>query len=350
MIDPCPCSVRPYRRGDERALVELFRQVFGHPITEEHWRWKLQWPATPDNAWLALSDDRPVFHYGGIPTRFWLEQAPASTMVAVDAMTAPAFRRQGLLTRVVGQAHAAWRQNGVAFVLGLPNEQWGSRARALGWQPLFSLQWLVRPLRPEALLARRLHVPMLERATLPAVLWQRFLQWRLRRDPQTLTEPVAQADESFDRLWERCRADWKFSTVRDRAWVQWRFLAPPERHYELTLARRAGEPVGYTAHRLIGTPGRRSAELAELFTAEADQATCHALLFDLISRLETTDAQAVVTLAVRGTRLFRWLRGAGFLAGGGFSVHMVPLREDFPLQTMLQPQNWNLSGADFDVI
>lgn len=351
MPDPGTCTIRPYRDGDERGLVELFGNVFGRTITEDYWRWKLQrQPATLANVWIALSGEQPVFQYGGIPTRFWLEQTPATTMVAVDAMTARAFRRRGLLTEVVRQAHAAWRQSGVAFVLGLPNEQWGSRIRAVGWQPLFPLQWLVRPLRPEAYLARRLRMPILQHATLPAQLWNRFLQLRLQRDAAVVTELIADADESFDRLWQRCRSDWMFSTVRDREWVHWRFLASPEHRYEVTLARRAGEPVGYTAHRLIKTEARVSAYLAELFVADADTASRNALLFDLIERLQSLRAQALITLAVRGTPLFRWLRGAGFLARHGFPVHIVPLREGLPAGPLLQPQLWNLSGADFDVV
>lgn len=331
--------------------MELFGNVFGRAITEDYWRWKLQRPpATLDNVWIALCEEQPVFQYGGIPTRFWLAQAPATTMVAVDAMTAPAFRRRGLLTEVVGQAHAAWRQSGVAFVLGLPNEQWGSRTRAVGWQPLFPLQWLVRPLRPEAFLARRLRMPVLRRASLPARLWNGFLQRRLRRDPAIVTEPVAEADDSFDRLWQRCRSDWMFSTVRDREWVRWRFVASPAHRYELTLARRGGEPVGYMAHRLVRTEDRVSAYLAELLAAEADMPTRNALLFDLIARLQSQQAQALMTLAVPGTPLFRWLRGAGFVAGRGFPVHIIPLQGDLPTQSLQQPQLWNLSGADFDVI
>jgi hypothetical protein len=40
----------------------------------------------------------------------------------------------------------------------------------------------------------------------------------------------------------------------------------------------------------------------------------------------------------------------GFIAGRGFPVHFIPLREDLPMGSLRQPQLWNLSGADFDVI
>ena len=58
-------------------------------------------------------------------------------MVSVDTMTAPAFRRRGLLTEVAARAYEAWRDAGIAFVIGLPNQQWGSRARALAGASCF---------------------------------------------------------------------------------------------------------------------------------------------------------------------------------------------------------------------
>jgi hypothetical protein len=344
-------AIRPYRPADEHGLVELFRNVYGRDISPDYWRWKLQRPPSAgDNVWLAAAGGRPVFQYGGIPTRFWLQQRSASIMVAVDAMTAPEFRRRGLLTEVVSRAHADWKEHDVAFVIGLPNQQWGSRTQALGWRPLLQLQWLMRPLHPEAALARRLRLPLLRRVTFPTGVWNQLLQRRLRRDPEVRTEPVHEADDSFDRLWSRCKSDWMFSTVRDRDWVRWRFLSSPARAYELTLARRAGEPVGYSAHCLVGTSERPVAHLAELFTGESDDVSRAALLFDLVKKLLPLGVERLLTLAVPGTYQHRWFRRAGFFAGPGFSVQIVPLAPDLPLESMHESRHWNLSGADFDVI
>ena len=351
MPDSSPISVRAYRPGDEQALVELFRRVFGRAITEDHWRWKLKGqPATVDNVWLAVSEDRPVFQYAGIPTRFRLLQATVTSMVSVDTMTAPEFRRRGLLTQVAGQAYAAWRESGIAFVIGLPNNQWGSRTGALGWQPLAPLQWMMRPLRPEAFLARRLNLPVLKRATLAAAVANRFLQARLRRDREVQTERVRNADESFDQIWERCKSDWSFSTVRDRNWVNWRFLSSPSRTYELTLARRAGQPVGYCVHSLIESKERTIAYLAEVLVARADDATRDTLLWELIETLLATHVEALSTLAVPGTPWFRCLRRIGFIPRHTFSVELVPLSTQLPMDLLLDPNRWNLTGADFDVV
>jgi hypothetical protein len=351
MTDANPISVRAYRAGDERDLVDLFQRAFGRSISEDHWRWKLKAPAsTVANVWLAVAGEQPVFQYAGIPTRFLLSQAPVITMTSVDTMTAPEFRRRGLLTRVAGSAYGAWRDAGVAFVIGLPNEQWGSRAAALGWQPLFALQWLVRPLRPEAILARKLNLPWLQRVGLVAAAWNRLWRARLRRDPRVRTEPAPHADQALDQIWEQCKADWRFSTIRDRAWVDWRFLSSPTRAYQLTLARREGQPTGYSVHSLSRTAGGVCAHLAELFAARADSATRDTLLYDLIDRLLAAKAESVFTLAVPGTAYFRALRRAGFFPQRAFSVQLVPLSAQLPLSAMLDPNQWNISGADFDVV
>lgn len=351
MPDARAITIRPYRADDERDVVGLFQQAFGHPITAEHWQWKLKrQPSAVDNVWLATAADKPIFHYAGIPTRFSLAQTPVTMMVSVDTMTAPEFRRRGLLTEVAERVYSAWRAAGIAFVIGLPNEQWGSRAAALGWQPLFPLQWLVRPLRPEAILARRLNISLLKQATFPAALWNRFLKGRVRRDPQLHTERVHHAVEAFDQIWESCKSDWMFSTVRDRDWVNWRFFSAPSRAYELTLARRAGKPVGYAVHSLSKTQERISAHLAELFVARTDCATRDTLLSELIETLQVVKAEALFTLAVPGTPFFRWLRRAGFFPSYAFSVQLVPLSADLPIDLMLDPNHWNLTGADFDVV
>jgi hypothetical protein len=347
--DPLP--IRPFRDGDEAQLVALFASVFGRPLDAAHWRWKLA-HATPKvpNVLLAMAGERPVFQYAGIPTAFSVGGARVDAMVSVDTMTAPDFRRRGLLTRVATDAYARWRDAGVEFVFGLPNEQWGSRAAALGWIKLFKLTRMVRPLRPEAMLAHRLSMPWLRKLSFASTLWNGLFTRGPSRDPAVRTKPVSEAGAEFDRLWERCKGDAKFSVVRDRHWVNWRFLCCPSRHYQLRLAMRGNDPVGYCAVHIVESDGRRRAYLAELCCVRSDGAARDTLLADLIDELRAQDVEFIGTLAVPGTSTYRGLSGAGFFGGPSFSVEMVPLSKRLPLDDMRRPENWELSGAAFDVI
>jgi Acetyltransferase (GNAT) domain len=345
-------SIRAYRPGDERALVALFERVFGRAISEAHWRWKLKQPPSPvENVWLAVDADVPIFQYAGIPTRYRLPNGEVMAMVSVDTMTAPEFQRRGLLGSVGRHVYETWRAAGVPFVIGLPNERWGSRAGALGWQPLFMLQWLARPLRPEAILARRLRWPGLARLTALGALWNAVWRIRAQGDPSVRVRPVERAGPEFDRLWQRCGAEAPVSVVRDSAWVNWRYLDAPAFAYRVLLAERAGQPIGYATYRVEGHPGGRAGFIAELFVSQGDPRGRGELIARTLAALHAEGADNAITLAVPDTALYQSLKGAGFLRGrGAFSVQIVPLGPDLPMDVLRDPRNWRMAGGDFDVI
>jgi hypothetical protein len=342
-------AIRCYRNGDERALTALFEAVFGRRMSEREWRWKLAPTYKVPNVWLATHAEQPISQYAAMPTRFKIHERASDVMVAVDAMTASAFRRRGLLTEIVTQSHDAWRDAGVAFVIGLPNQQWGSRARALGWRELFPLQWLARPLRPEALIARRLGVPGLGKVRMFGGAWNRFANRRLRRRSEIEVTQAESASEDFDLIWERCRGDTAISAVRDAAWIERRFLSSPTRNYRLLVARRGNLPTAWLAYTLNQSNGRTTAHLTELFAPESDRESCEALMLELLHRLCELDADLVYTLALPGTPPFAWFRSIGFLRGPSFGVELVPLATEVPFERLRDPRTWRLTGADFDV-
>jgi hypothetical protein len=344
-------TIRAYRPGDERELVALFERVFGRSISEAHWRWKLKQPPSPvENVWLAVDGDAPIFQYAGIPTRYRLPDGQVTAMVSVDTMTAPEFQRRGLLSAVGRAVYDTWRAAGIPFVIGLPNERWGSRSGALGWQALFPLQWLVRPLRPEAILARRLRLPAVARLAWLGAAWRGFWRMRLPRDPAFQTRMVERAGPEFDELW-RCGADAPVSVVRDSAWVNWRYLDAPARAYRVVLAERAGQPVGYAAYRVEAHRGGQAGFIGELFTPQADTRARRMLIGRALQALHAAGADNAIALAVPGSPVYQDLKGAGFLHGrGAFSVQIVPLDPALPMDVLRDPRSWNMAGGDFDVI
>jgi hypothetical protein len=342
-------AIRSYRNGDEQALTSLFETVFGRRMSEREWRWKLAPTYKVPNVWLATHSDQPIFQYAAMHTRFKLDERTHDVMVSVDTMTAPAFRRQGLLTEVAARAYDAWRDAGIAFVIGLPNQQWGSRARALGWRELFPLQWLARPLRPEALIARRLGLPGLGRLPIFGTVWNRFANRRLRRRSDIEVTQAESAGVEFDVIWDRCRTDTAFSAVRDAEWIERRFMSSPARSYQVLVARRGNLPAAWLTYSLNRNEGRTTAQLVELFAAEGDTESSAALMLELLRRLGEQAADLVYTLAVPGTPLFAWFRSIGFMRGPSFGVQLVPLATDVPLERLQSPPAWRLTGADFDV-
>lgn len=344
-------TIRPYRPGDERVLVELWEEVFGRPMTEDHWRWKLKHlPSPVENVGLAVTeDDRPVFQIGGIPCRFLLLGREATVMVAVDAMTAPPYRRRGLLARVGRHTWDQWQSAGIPLVLGLPNEQY-NRA-VLQWQPLFRLAWMIRPLRPERLLARRLKLPALSRVRIFGSLWNSLWDGWSRGSAQVRVRELEQAGAEVDLLWRNCYGAFDFSIVRDSAWLNWRYFAAPHHRYRVVLAEREEQPVGYVVYRVEQGTGRRFGFIPEIFHDPEDGEGLRVLITEVLRRLRAEGAEAVATLAVPNTVLYRTFRRAGFLfSWGSFSVECALFDQRLTMALLRRPEAWHVAGGDFDVV
>ena len=337
--------LRPFQTGDEPGICRLLERGFGRPVEEAAWHRKLKrQPSLVENVWLAVDrQDRPIFHYGGIPRTLELAGEQRNVMVAADSVTDPAFRRRGILTAAVSAAHEAWAGAGVACVLGLPNEQWGSRVQALDWRPLFPLAWLIRPLRPERLLARRLRLPGLERLTVIASLW-RSLPGR-RPDPTLEIRRTEEAAEETGILAAKCASEGVLMLARDREWLGWRY---PRDRYRMISAWRAGRFAGYLVYRF--DPEGGFGFIAELLTRPADAAGQRALVDSAAARLDDLGAVAVAALAIPGSPLSRAFRRARFFPRRkSFPVHCVPLADDLAMETLRDPGRWWLQGGDFDV-
>jgi predicted N-acetyltransferase YhbS len=287
---------------------------------------------------------RVIGHYAGIPVRVCHRSEVLWATVAVDAMVDPTMRRRGVMTALARAAHAAWKDAGVAFVIGLPNEQWGSLLGALEWQPLFELRWLVHPLRPEALIARRFGWPSLSRLHLLSALWRAYLHGTAVSHEGLELTRWASNPETF-RLRDAIHLE------RDSGWLQHRYLDCPTRDYEIWVVRCNETPAGCAIFHLSNQSGRVAAYLADVFPSSEQDDIRRRLIRTICKELEARGADMVLTLAAPQSHLYSALRGTGFWPRrAAFTVHVVPLAPDLDLAELRTPLNWHIAGGDFDVI
>jgi hypothetical protein len=333
-------SIRPYRAGDEAALVELFERVFKKRITTSHWLWKFRGYETPfENVWLAVEGDRIVFQYAGIPVRVQTGRGLEWAVQSVDTMADPDYRRKGLFREVAGHSFGHWREAGAAFVYGLPNEQSAPGFKSLGFAAPFAMQWRRFPLRPWAILARRSGLPLPVKSL--DALWLALIS-KKSRSTIALAE-VSRADATIDGISER-DPQRRISVVRNASWVNWRYLSVPGAGYRVLVATGKDGPLGYAAFRSSGSSGM----VADVFALEDEAAL--ALFRGAIERLREAGAESIVALAVPGSAFDRSAERLRFLSGARFDFIVLPLSETIPQAHLANPECWHLSGGDFDVV
>lgn len=355
-------SIRPFRPGDEVQLVALFAQVFGRALPAEVWRWKIkgyrpEGAPQVENVWVAEADDgRLIAQTAGLPARVKLAGRIYQAMISVDTMTAPDFRRQGILTGLGAAAYSHWSAAGVSTVLGLLNQQWGSRGQALGWRELFPLAWRRVPLRIDRLLASSHKVPSPLRrpaASVGGILALALHSWRQRRGRAgragVRVGPVNRAGTNFDELWERLSREYDNLLVRDSGWVNWRYLQAPGFGYRVLQADIGGTLQGYVAYRCAEAQDRRTGFVADLFTAPGARAVAHTLLCAALDDLWAEGAETARVTAPPGSPLDALLRSTGFRpATGAFDFRLVALDPELDVPSIRDTTRWLLTGGDFD--
>jgi hypothetical protein len=350
-------QVRPFGEADAPGLLTLYKQVFGRERSLDDFRWKLLGRCSPvDTVWVASTAERIVGQHAGIPTWMKLGDVQVLAMHAVEAMTHPDHRREGMLTQLGGGLYGHWRSHAVPLIIGLPHPGWGSRAWALGYREVLKLQWLSRPLRPLAMLAGKLKSGI--RGQGSGVSGRRQA---LAPDPWPLIPATGgsgvriarrqRAGSEFDELWSLVGAAYENCVVRDAAWVQWRFLDAPGGVYSVLLAERGERPCGYIAYRLVNAGGRLIGRVADLFSHPADADAARVLLRSALAHLRRHGADSVAALVAAGSALHAQLRRQGFVfARGEYSASFIPLDDKIELSRLRDPRRWLMTGGDFDVV
>jgi hypothetical protein len=172
-----------------------------------------------------------------------------------------------------------------------------------------------------------------------------------RRFPREIrVEPISITDERFDTLWEKLRPAYHGLAVRDRSWVQWRFLEMPGAEHHVFLALNREEPVGYIALRTVREEGVVRACVVDFFLGPEDAATATALLERAMSHATTVGAYNLAALAAPGWTLHGYFMDAGFRSGGiGFDFSLIPY-DSLPCRVSAVPRLGFVTGAEGDVV
>ncbi|MEM7203020.1 MAG: hypothetical protein AAF628_22360 [Planctomycetota bacterium] len=279
--DPEPLTdevaLRPYRPGDEHAILSCYNRIFPNPaggIAERslaHWQWKFR-----DNPVGAVqhvvaehAEAGIIGSYAGIPVAIWSEQRVQLAAQGVDLMVLPSWRRHGPPPGLF--AYLGWKYHElycgsddgkVLFTYGWPVPAWRMGQRYLGY-------WNIRDWD---FVFRELPLGLAPRAT-----------------PEALaTAPVARFSADVDALFERLRGGFGLALVRDQRYLNWRYADRPDREYAMFECRERGSGAlrGVCVYTVADLMRPGTAFLVDwLAAAEDEEAT--------VSMLAALEAQAV---------------------------------------------------------
>ncbi len=249
--------------ANQNEMRALFATVFGHAMSEAHWRWKYGdgrgrgigvWTQT------GMATDAPqlVAHYGGLTREILYFGQPARALQCVDVMVAKMERgtlsRRGPMFLATATCLEHDLGDGTPHCVGF------------GFPNLRAFQ-LPEKLGLYALVGRLVEVRWPTQSTRPS------LQLAVR----PLRQDAPDADDKMNACWSAMQSSLGqdfIIGVRDARYLRHRYFSHPDKSYSLYVVqhRFGGKPLGLLVLRVIDDPGSsgRRCELLDVVCSLPD--------------------------------------------------------------------------------
>lgn len=353
--------VRKYKDGDEEGIFELWKVVYPEQRLErEVWmRWWNWWykenPAGMGIIWVAEHDAKIVGHDALIPARMKVGNKTVIAALSVDTMTHPDFTRQGMFVALAKNVHSDAAKNSIRIIRILPNKASHHGFMKLGCFDIATRQIWIKPFNWRNSVKLQVKNRLLSRvlAIGGSLIFNKIL---IRVQKPAIMEGVTVSqltsfDDRINELWNKVADKHEIIYVRDKDYLNWRYVSVPDVTYSIYIAERAGEICGYLVSRIKQWDNTKLGVIFDVLTESVELAHC--LLSMAVEQFEYGKADLAFCRMIDRKTLPKALKSSGFISLDfvkGF-IKEVPfgvcscasgISEEF----LKDPQNWFIQVGD----
>lgn len=336
--------VREATAEDFVLARDLYRTVWGFDRPAAYDRWRYQSP--PDGVAptaVAVDGDRLAGFFTAWPSRLRVGGDLALAAQAMDVMTHPDYRGQGVYVTLARACFEIAARRGFDVLFGFPNPAaFPGYVRHLGCEHIGDVAQWIRPVRPSR--HPRMPRPLGLVADGVAALWPKG---RTGGYDVTLGPPSPADRARLVSAW--CPGDDLCRTERTPAWLDWRYAPASAMGYEWITARRGDEILAAGVLGMKddswGSAADGRARVTELLGD--DPGAVSAVLAVLIDRAKARGAWLIESVGnVPG--VVRALKRAGFVCHRRAPLIVRRLSERALGADVRRIDSWRFVGGDLD--
>jgi hypothetical protein len=359
-------EISTYREGDKPAMLALIQEEYGNVdrIQESYFDW-LASKSPPDLPWRVVREKatgRAISSSWSVVAQAVWRGQEMPMMMGFDVIVAKAYRRQGIYRSLLAQRREDTVQAGYRFATVFPNQKsMPGLVKSPAHHLVSRVPLMIRPLDIRALTASSVDSPLLRWAV--NLGWDvagRTL-WRQPRAPGSDGSIRVLEDtdlEDYDRFWDKIKTKYEVMLVRNRGYLQWRFVDIPTRKYQILSARQGTEMLGYIVLRQADVRGTTTGLIADFLVVPGEQGdragAC--LLYEARQRFEAARLALTGGLMLPHTHEYALMCRAGYLtapeafAPQPFHLFVRPMADEPPVDVLARASSWYVSIADHDAV
>ncbi len=348
-------NVRDGNNLDREGILSLrgvvFREEERDKLDSRFWQW--EFVDGPDGkALIYIVEDRNkiIGHFADIPRRFSVEGEAVLGTLSLDLMVHPDYWRKGIFAALGRYGAEKVKQEKGLILTAFPiRSETILGLRKIGWREVVKLPVLVYPIRFRSILNRYVHFPPLGLLMGGMVRFFYFLLYGLKRRKETGVieiEKVGSLDEAFEHFWQRASALYPIMGIRNRDYLNWRYVQHPTRNYVIYRAKENGEMRGYIILRKVDLLKFNSTVIVDLLALDEEIAS--ALVERGIQHSRQERADLLGFMLPQDHFYYRLLRRKGFLPSLKTFLFMIYSHSDKGI--FLSPEKWYVTWGDTDVI
>lgn len=235
-------------------------------------------------------------------------------------------------------------QGTLAFCYDCPPHEAGmSTFRRLGMRPNCHTQRLVRPLRADHFVEKRLGVNFFSKSVAATgnVILRTMARRRNANKNLEITIHACRFDAEFDELEERTKSQDSICSRRSSADLNWRYRDNPLHEYQVLTARVHGQLSGFAVFSVSGN----DANIIDLFGVDI-AAIAADLIEAIVDKCHEASLQTVHAVISEGSNLTGLLLKSHFRRRSS-GPRVVAYAKESALSALLkQPSNWHFQQID----
>jgi len=353
-------SLRRFTQGDIPKVAE-FRQ--GFPLSPlmrveepEYHEWKCHRnPVEPGYIWLVEDGGKIVATASMTPKKMKILGKEVLAAETGDTFTLPEYQGKGVFTSLVKNTTGEAVGKGIGFIYGLPNENsLPGYLSKLDYGLITSpqLYYLGRPLNIRKILGQRIGnrlIAALLSPLLRAVSGAVFKFGAIGINTSRLSVlEESSFPEDIEKLWQRVSHRYDVMLVRDKNYLDWRYIATSNQYLILIARNEEGETSGYIVARISDIEDRRVGFMVDFISLEDSPKVFRRLFFTLLDVFRTNKVDIVSAWAMKGSFYYKNLVNLGFLPWT--KIPLICYKSELGHQILDKAYKWHFTQGDSDGI